>query len=233
MLSPYDRRGLAMKELAMRTYRVRSFELDGLHGISDAQMETHLQLYAGYVQNTNVLNEQLAELVRDGRAGTPAYSELTRRLGFEYNGMRLHELYFENLTAEGRPLGSTSPLHAELARHFRTFEAWRRDFAAVASMRGVGWAILYEDPETGRLSNHWITLHEHGHPAGFRPLLVVDVWEHAFMVDYRPTERGRYLEALFANLDWPCVEQRFAHPREIARGSHAPRIRRADAHARS
>ena len=194
----------------MRTYKVKHFDLNGLTGISTLQIETHLELYAGYVRNTNVLNEQLAELVRDGKAGTPAYSELTRRLGFEYNGMRLHELYFENLTPDHRPLDATSVLHAELARHFRTFEAWRRDFAAVASMRGVGWAILYEDPETGRLSNHWITLHEHGHPAGFRPLLVMDVWEHAFLVDYKPTERSRYIEAFFANVDWRTVEGRFA-----------------------
>jgi Fe-Mn family superoxide dismutase len=194
----------------MRSYKVRLFELKGLHGISNLQIETHLELYAGYVRNTNVLNEQLAELVREGKAGTPAYSELTRRLGFEYNGMRLHELYFENLKPDSPPLNATSMLHAELSRHFRTFEAWRRDFVTVAGMRGVGWAILYEDPETGRLSNHWITLHEHGHPAGFRPLLVVDLWEHAFMVDYKPTERARYIEALFTNIDWSKVEERFA-----------------------
>ena len=155
--------------------------------------------------------------MRDGKAGTPAYSELTRRLGYEYNGMRLHELYFENLTAKFRQLDATSPLHAELARHFRSFEAWRRDFVTVAGMRGVGWAILYEDPETGRLNNHWITLHEHGHPAGFRPLLVMDVWEHAFMVDCKPTERARYIDAFFANLDWRIVEDRFARGEGEAR----------------
>ena len=91
----------------------------------------------------------------------------------------------------------------------------------MAGMRGVGWAILYEDPEMGRLSNHWITLHEHGHPAGFRPLLVLDVWEHAFMVDYKPTERTRYIDAFFANVNWPVVEQRFArHESEVRRGLH-------------
>src|SRR5207244_9140776 len=142
MLSPYCWRGYVMKELAMQQYKVKVVDLKGLKDISDLQIETHLELYVGYVRNTNALNEQLAELVRDGKAGTPAYSELTRRLGFEYNGMRLHELYFENLTPDHRPLDATSVLHAELARHFRTFEAWRRDFAAVASMRGVGWAIL-------------------------------------------------------------------------------------------
>jgi Fe-Mn family superoxide dismutase len=123
--------------------------------------------------------------------------------------MRLHELYFDNLTSEFTGPSSGHPLYAELVRHFRNFEAWRRDYISVASMRGVGWAILYQDPETARLSNHWITLHEHGHPAGFRPLLVMDVWEHAFLVDYKPTERGRYIEAFFANVNWPRVEGRF------------------------
>jgi Fe-Mn family superoxide dismutase len=206
-----------MKELGMKQYRVKVFDLKGLKGLSDLQIETHLELYVGYVRNTNSLNEQLAELVQDGKAGTPAYSELTRRLGFEYNGMRLHELYFANLTSEYREPAADSPLYAQLVRHFRSFEAWRRDFVGVGSMRGVGWAILYQDPETGRLSNHWITLHEHGHPAGFRPLLVMDVWEHAFLVDYKATERARYIEAFFANVSWPVVEGRLFHPTEGTR----------------
>lgn len=207
-----------MKEPAIKTYKVRHFELKGLNGISQTQIETHLELYVGYVRNTNVLNEQLGLLVHEGKGSTPAYSELTRRLGFEYNGMRLHELYFENLTPAFRQLADGSPLHAELVRHFRSFEAWRRDFVTVAGMRGVGWAILYEDPETGRLSNHWIALHEHGHPVGFRPLLVLDVWEHAFMVDHKPTERARYIDAFFANVDWKVVERRFTrHDGEVRR----------------
>ena len=200
-----------MKELGMKQYRVKVFDLKGLKGISDLQIEMHLELYVGYVRNTNALNERLAELVHDGKAGTPAYSELTRRLGFEYDGMRLHELYFENLTSDFRKPAADSPLQAQLGQHFRSFEAWRRDFISVGSMRGVGWAILYQDPETGRLSNHWITLHEHGHPAGFRPLLVMDVWEHAFLPDYKPTERARYIEAFFANVSWPVVEARLLH----------------------
>ena len=198
-----------MKELALQQYNVKVFDLRDLKGLSNLQIETHLELYAGYVRNTNTLNEQLAELAGDGKAGTPAYSELTRRLGFEYNGMRLHELYFENLSSEFTAPRSGHPLYVELARHFRHFDAWRRDFVSVASMRGVGWAVLYQDPETARLSNHWITLHEHGHPAGFRPLLVMDVWEHAFLVDYKPTERARYIEAFFVNVNWPAVEERF------------------------
>ncbi|HLK10950.1 MAG TPA: Fe-Mn family superoxide dismutase [Candidatus Binatia bacterium] len=198
-------------------YPVKVFELTGLHGLSTLQIETHLELYAGYVNNTNRLNEQLAELAAGGKAGTPAYSELTRRLGFEYNGMRLHELYFENLTPRFEPPGRDSPLYRELDRTFGRFERWQRDFTAVASMRGVGWALLYQDPETGRLSNHWISLHEHGHPAGFRPLLVMDVWEHAFLVDYKPTERAKYIDAFFANVNWRVVAARFAGDARDAR----------------
>ncbi len=198
-----------LKQPAAREYKVRLFELKGLDGISDLQIETHLELYADYVNSTNRLNEELDELVRRRRASTPAYAELTRRLGFEYNGMRLHELYFENLAPRATELGRGSVLHERLSSAFGRFERWRRDFVTVGRMRGVGWAILYEDPETRRLSNHWITLHEHGHPAGFRPLLVMDVWEHAFMVDYGPTERAKYVDAFFANVDWGVVERRF------------------------
>ena len=213
-MNPFALRGYAMKELAVREYKVKLFDLRGLKGISTLQIETHLELYVGYVNNTNRLNEQLNELARFGKASTPAYAELTRRLGFEYNGMRLHELYFANLTSRFADLEKDSPLYQRLANTFGRFESWRRDFVAVAKMRGVGWAALYEDPETGRLSNHWITLHEHGHPAGFRPLLVMDVWEHAFMVDYRPTERGKYIDAFFANVDWQEVERRLGCRRE-------------------
>src|SRR5215470_8234316 len=121
MRSSFYWRRYTMKELGTKQYRVKIFDLTGLRAISDLQIETHLELYAGYVRNTNALNEQLAELVHDGKAGTPAYSELTRRLGFEYDGMRLHELYFENLTPAFKERSVNSPLYADLARHFRSF----------------------------------------------------------------------------------------------------------------
>src|SRR3989442_1451010 len=126
MLSPYCWRGYVMKELAMQQYKVKVFDLKGLKGISDLQIETHLELYVGYVRNTNALNEHSAVWVHEGRAGPPAYGELPRRLGFEYNGMGLHELYFETLPPEFRGPGAAPPLCAELPRHFRNFEAWRR-----------------------------------------------------------------------------------------------------------
>jgi Fe-Mn family superoxide dismutase len=198
-----------MALLTQTPYKQRTFDLHGLTGISDQTLEVHFGLYAGYVKNTNLLNEQLVDLTRDGKAGTPVYSELTRRLGFEYNGMVLHEWYFGNMTKSGgADISSSSPLGRALGESFGDIETWRKDFTAIGGMRGVGWAVTYLDPPTGRLSNHWITLHEDGNIAGFKPIVVMDVWEHAFLLDYKPAERPKYIEAFLANLDTSAAEAR-------------------------
>ena len=158
------------------------------------------------MKNTNLLNEQLGELVKNAKAtgADPYFAELTRRLGFEYNGMRLHEYYFDNLIAGGN--GSPAGKLADALGG--DFEAWQEQFSAVGGMRGVGWAIAYQDPWTGRISNHWVTLHDSGNVASFTPLLVMDVWEHAFLLDYIPSQRSKYIEAFMANVDWAVVEKR-------------------------
>ena len=195
-----------------KSYKEQSFDhLKGLDGISDAQVDEHLKLYAGYVKQVNALNEELVELRGAGKAaGTnPDFAEITRRLGFEYNGMILHEYYFANLRRAAEPTPPpASGLARALSQSFGSTEAWHKDFQAVGEMRGIGWAILFEDPMTDRLSNHWISLHQEGIPAGFKPLLVMDVWEHAFMRDYKATEKKKYIEAFFRNVDWSVVERR-------------------------
>ena len=151
-------------------------------------------------------------MLKDGRIDheeMPAYSELTRRLGFEYNGMVLHEYYFENLhkgVTKKPDQGSVFMKAAEDS--FGTYDMWKLDFTSVGKMRGVGWAVCALNPASLRLSNHWISLHEHGHVAGFIPLLVMDVWEHAYLLDYKPAERASYIEAFFANIAWKSVEKR-------------------------
>lgn len=194
------------------SYAARSFNLSGLKGISDKTLEMHFKLYEGYVKETNRLNEQISIILKDGRIDeeeTPAYSELKRRLGFEFNGMVLHELYFENLTSKGS--GDPPPsslLTQKIEESFGEYARWKADFAGVGKMRGVGWAICFEDPSSGRLSNHWINLHETGNVAGFRPILVMDVWEHAFLLDYKPADRSKYIEAFFTNVDWNAADAR-------------------------
>jgi len=195
-----------------KAYKAQSFDtLQGLDGISDAQIAEHLKLYSGYVKQVNALNQELAELLGKGKASgkDPAFAELTRRLGFEYNGMILHEYYFSNLKKGGEPTPpSGSGVGQALADAFGTVDAWKTDFQAMGDMRGIGWVILFQDPATDRLTNHWITLHQDGVPAGFKPLLVMDVWEHAFMRDYKVTDKAKYVEAFFRNIDWPIVERR-------------------------
>jgi superoxide dismutase, Fe-Mn family len=195
-----------------KAYKEQSFDhLRGLDGISDDQIAEHLKLYSGYVKQVNALNEELGELLGKGQASgkDPAFAELTRRLGFEYNGMILHEYYFSNLKKASEPAPhSGSGLAQAFNETFGSVETWKTDFQAMGEMRGIGWVILFQDPATDRLTNHWITLHQDGVPAGFKPLLVMDVWEHAFMRDYKATEKARYVEAFFRNIDWAMIEHR-------------------------
>jgi Fe-Mn family superoxide dismutase len=195
------------------TYKPQQFNLSQLNGISDKTLEMHFKLYEGYVKGVNSLNAKIADLLKDGKVDQeemPAYSELTRRLGFEYNGMVLHEYYFQNLKRGG---GSGVPSQGSAfakgaAAGFGSFDTWKLDFAGIGKMRGVGWAVCYQDPNTGSLSNHWITLHEIGNISGFLPILVMDVWEHAFILDYAPADRAKYIEAFFSNVDWDAVQKR-------------------------
>src|SRR5438445_6124351 len=143
-----------MSTTGNQAYAEKKFDLSGLNGISDKQLEIHFGLYGGYVKNTNLLNEQISDLIKNNKAGTPEYAELKRRLGFEYNGMRLHEYYFGNLTKSAKELDKGSAMHTHVESAFGGYDNWKNDFVKVGSMRGVGWAILYQDPETKNLSNH-------------------------------------------------------------------------------
>ena len=198
--------------MELKSYKPKSFNLSGLNGISDKTLEMHFKLYEGYVTNTNTLTERIAKMLEDGKVDQeemPAYSELTRRLGFEYNGMVLHEYYFGNMKRQGgdeAPRGSQ--FREAVEKSFPSYEIWKTDFVGVGKMRGVGWAIAYLDPTRGTVSNHWIELHETGNVAGFIPLLVMDVWEHAFLLDYKPADRPKYIEAFLSNVDWSTVENR-------------------------
>jgi len=194
------------------SYKPKQFDLSGLNGISDKTLELHFKLYEGYVKETNNLSERISKFLEDGQVDQdemPAYSELTRRLGFEYNGMVLHEYYFGNMRRQGTGDPAKDSNFVKAAEQsFGSYDIWKADFVGIGKMRGVGWAMCYQNPANGRLSNHWITLHETGNVSGFVPVLVMDVWEHAFLLDYMPAERPKYIEAFFSNIDWEAVEKR-------------------------
>ncbi len=180
--------------------------LIGMQGFSETLLKNHFTLYQGYVTNTNKVIDTIEQLLKDGKQGTPEYAELKRRLGWEFNGMRLHELYFENLGGKDG-INKDGKLAKKLTESFGSYENWEKDFRATGAMRGIGWTILYQDNANNRLINFWINEHDVAHPAGCTPLLIMDVFEHAFMLDYG-LKRADYIEAFFKNINWDAVETR-------------------------
>jgi superoxide dismutase, Fe-Mn family len=180
--------------------------LIGMDGFSEALLKNHFALYQGYVTNTNKLSDLLGGMLAEGKTATPEYAELKRRFGWEWNGMRLHEFYFENLGGKG-VLDPASKLGKAVAAEFGSVEKWEADFRAAGAMHGIGWVVLYQDRLGGRLFNQWINEHDMGNPAGAVPVLVMDVFEHAFMVDYG-LKRADYIAAFFRNVNWKAAEAR-------------------------
>lgn len=189
------------------TYTAKDYnKLLGMAGFSDTLLKNHFTLYQGYVANTNKLIETLEQMFKEGKTGAPEFAELKRRLGWEFNGMRLHEYYFENLGGK-EGLQKTGRLSKKISEDFGSYENWEKEFRAVGGMRGIGWTILYQDSLTGKLLNFWINEHDVGHPAGCSPILILDVFEHAFMIDYG-LKKADYIEAFFKNVNWKTVEGR-------------------------
>jgi Fe-Mn family superoxide dismutase len=181
-------------------------KLLGTSGFSETLLKNHFTLYQGYVTNTNKVNEILEQMLKDGKTGTPEFAELKRRFGWEFNGMRLHEYYFENLGGK-TALDKYGPLGKQMQCDFDTYEVWEKDFRAVGTMRGIGWVVLYQDNLSGRLFNVWINEHDVSHLTGCNPILIMDVFEHAFMLDYG-LKRADYIEAFFKNIDWSAADSR-------------------------
>ncbi len=192
-------------------YEAMNFDrLLGTKGFSDTLLKNHFTLYQGYVTNTNKLADALAAMLKDGKTGTPEFAELKRRFGWEFNGMRLHELYFGNMVKDGKRIDMNSPFFKKLSQDFGSYENWEADFKSSGTMRGIGWVILYFDPQSNRLFNVWVNEHDMGHLAGCVPLLVLDVFEHAYMLDYG-LKRADYMAAFMQAIDWGVVVNRFKH----------------------
>lgn len=188
-------------------YAARDFgNLIGMEGFSETLLRNHFTLYQGYVTNTNKLLDALGAMLKEGKTAVPEFAELKRRLGWEFNGMRLHEYYFENLGGKGG-LDPGSALAKAIAAEFGSVAKWEEDFRAAGAMRGIGWVILYRDPVGNRLINQWINEHDAGNYAGCTPILVMDVFEHAFMTDYG-LKRADYIAAFFRNIDWKAAQAR-------------------------
>ena len=188
-------------------YTAKDFKhLLGLPGFSDVMLTNHFTLYEGYVKNTNLLMEKLDAM----ESGTPEYYELKRRLGWEFDGMRMHELYFANMSKEVSSKGADSVLEKKIIATWGSIDAWKESFSKLGMMRGIGWVALLQDNDTKELFHAWIGDHHEGHIVDTTILLVMDCWEHAYMTDYG-IKRADYIGAFTTVIDWSVIEKRLAH----------------------
>lgn len=188
----------------------QKFVIPALKGISQKTIEEHLKLYAGYVKHANLILEKIKELKQDMEKNAYALAEVNRRFGFEFNGMRNHEIYFRGFENGPKALSQESALAKALGERFGSFENWLAEFKAIALTRGIGWAMLYYDPVSKQLLNAWVDEQHLGQLNGCKTILALDMWEHSFVADYQPSGKKNYVEDFFANLNWKVIEQNFA-----------------------
>lgn len=192
-------------------YQEQKFTIPALDGISDKQITAHLGLYGGYVKNINLLREQIADLTKqDAEKFAFAIESVRRRMGFEYNGMRMHEFYFPQWEGGSAPLAADSRLASALADKYGTLEQAVAHFKKVGMSRGSGWCTLAWDKKGATPHIWWTVDHELGMLADVEIILAMDMWEHAYMVDYLPAEKSKHVDAFFKNINWSVLEQRFA-----------------------
>jgi Fe-Mn family superoxide dismutase len=194
-------------------YKAREFDLSAVTGLSQRALELHLELYAGYVEAFNaLLSEQDAAFPAAGEATAPLdLASHARRFAFEYNGIVLHELFFDALGAPGGSSPDKQGAVADAAgRSFGGLEQWMRHAAALAKLRGIGWVVCVREPCTNRLYNCWVDLHHLMVPANTQVVLALDLWEHAYLLDFAPSQREKYFDMLWSSVDWSRIEQRFA-----------------------
>jgi Fe-Mn family superoxide dismutase len=194
----------------MKQYEAKNFNIPTLEGISEKQIEEHLKLYNGYVTNTNLIIREMERLEKDPNLGNNyCLSEIRRRFGFEFDGMRSHEYYFGALETGVKKINQNGNLYKKLVEQFGSLDKWRENFISTATTRGAGWTIMYYDKVADQFIIAWIDEHHLGHLSSLPIVIALDVWEHAFMIDYTPGERKTYIDAYLDNLNWDNVEKNF------------------------
>jgi superoxide dismutase, Fe-Mn family len=200
-----------VSSVSLKKYAATNYDhlIGKVKGLDDDLLRMHFKLYQGYVTNSNLLLDKIQELNGAGKNRTPEFAGYKHMLGWEMDGMLLHEYYFENLGGDS-PLDANDPLMQKIVQDFGSYDLWKSDFMATGMMRGIGWVVAYVEPKQGRLINVWINEHDLGHLAGATPLLVMDVFEHAYITQFG-IDRAKYLEVFFNNINWPVVSKRFQH----------------------
>lgn len=193
----------------MKKFEEIKFKIPELKGISAKNIEEHLKLYSGYVKNSNLILEKIEDLSKDAEKNAYLLAELQRRFGFEFCGMRNHEYYFRSLEGGAKSLGDESALKKAIEDTWSSFDNWLARFNSIALTRGIGWAVLFYDPQTKSLLNAWVDEHHLGNLSGLSFIMGIDMWEHAFMIDYLPSQKKDYISAFFKNMNWTVAEENF------------------------
>lgn len=188
-------------------YEPKQFSIPELDGISHESIDLHLGLYEGYVKHVNLIRDKITAFQNDPENNAYAIAEMQRRLGFEFGGMRNHEYYFRQFEGGAKPLPDGAFKDA-LTSQWGSVDAWYDRFTSLAKTRGVGWAMLYHDRQTNQLVQTWVDEQHLGQLADLDIVLALDMWEHSYMRDYLPAEKGRYIDAFFKNLNWEVVAER-------------------------
>jgi Fe-Mn family superoxide dismutase len=192
------------------TYTARAFNLPELKGLSKEQIDVHLKLYEGYVKHVNLITKHIETLREEpSDENTFTMNELRRRFGFEFDGMRMHEYYFEQFEGGALAADGNAAFADAANEKYGTWDKFIAHIKDVAGTRGIGWVIVYFDPKGRTLHTAWVNDHELGQLSGLPIMLAVDLWEHAYMVDYKPADKKTYVEAFLENLNWQVVESRF------------------------
>jgi len=188
-------------------YEAKTFNIPELEGISRETVDLHLGLYAGYVKHVNLIREKINDYLNNEECNAYAIAEMQRRLGFEYGGMKNHEAYFAQFEGGTKELPS-SKLKEKIDSQWGDFDTWLNRFKTIAKTRGVGWAMLYHDKATDQLVQTWVDEQQLGQLAEAKIVLALDMWEHSYMRDYLPADKGQYIDAFFKNLNWEVVAER-------------------------
>jgi len=191
----------------METFTPKTFQIGELKGISTKNIEEHLKLYKGYVNNSNLVLNKIKEYEKDSVENVYILGELHRRFSFEFDGMRNHEYYFSHLSGGSKEIDSNGGLYKAIEKEWGTFENWITQFKSVALTRGIGWTILYYDKQSGHLLNQWVDEHHLGQLTGLTPILALDMWEHAYYLDYK-NKRPDYIEAFWKLVNWDEVNHK-------------------------
>ncbi len=205
------------------TIEAKNYErlVGNLPGFSPPQIEQHLKLYQGYVKKINEIRAEIekipfAERKANANFSYGKFSELKRRESVPYNGVYLHEMYFDNLG------GSRGAPEADLARaiegSFGSQSNWEEDLRACAETATGGWVLLTYDRIDGKLHHNQVWEHSNGIMINQEHLLALDTWEHAFMIDFG-TDKKSYLGAFLQNVNWKVVAERFAQAAARARAA--------------